>query len=413
MSVPFGHAEMLNHKNLEALAAELAKQIKTEQDIGALSRQLLKLTVESALKVELDEHLGYAKHAPEGRGTGNSRNGHSPKTLKGEMGEVTIQTPRDRQGSFEPQLIGKGQTRLTAFDDQILALYAKGMCTRDIADAFKEMYGAEVSHSLIANVTEAVLETVQDWQARPLDKVYPILYLDGLVIKVRQDQRVINKTLYLALGVNLEGQKELLGMWLAENEGAKFWLSVLTELQTRGLQDVFIACVDGLTGFPEAIGTVYPQAKVQLCIVHLVRNSLKYVSYKDRKAVAAALKPIYRAVSVTEAERALRAFAESWDAKYPSISALWRRHWAHIITIFDYPEDIRRVIYTTNGIESLNSVIRKITRNRRIFPSDSSAFKIVFLAVEQAAKKWTMPIKDWKPALNRFAIEFEGRVSLN
>ena len=410
MSVPFGKADAVDASQLKALSVELAKHIKSEQDIAALSQQLLKLTVERALNVELDEHLGYSKHAPEGRGTGNSRNGYSSKTVKGSMGEVEIETPRDRQGSFEPQLIGKGQTRLTAFDEQILTLYAKGMTTRDIAETFAEMYGAQVSPSLVSKVTDAIWETVQAWQSRPLEALYPIVYLDGIVVKIRQDNRVINKTVHVALGVNLDGHKEVLGLWLAENEGAKFWLSVLTELQNRGLKDIFIVCVDGLTGFPEAIQTVYPKAQVQLCIVHLMRNALNYVAYKDRRAVAADLKRIYQAVTVAEAERALERFSDRWDSKYPSISALWLRHWEHIITLFNYPEEIRRVIYTTNAIESLNSVIRKATKNRRVFPTDRSAMKVVYLAIERASRKWTVPVKDWKLALNRFAIEFEDRM---
>lgn len=410
MSMPFGTSETVDSTQLQALADELAKHIKTEQDIAALSRQLLKLTVESALNAELEAHLGYAKHARQGQQTGNRRNGSSAKTLKGEIGEVEIRTPRDRNGSFEPQLIGKGQRRLTKFDGQILSLYARGMSTRDIADTFEEMYGAEVSHSLIAQVTEAVWETVQAWQSRPLDEVYPIVYLDGLVVKLHQDGRVVKHTVHVALGVNLDGQKEVLGLWLAEQEGAKFWLTVLTELHNRGLKDIFIACVDGLTGFPEAIQSVYPQTQVQLCVVHMVRNALNYVAYKDRKAVAADLKRIYRAATLSEAERALAELAERWDGKYPSISLMWRRHWEHLITIFDYPEEIRRVIYTTNAIESLNSVIRKAIKNRRIFPSERSAIKVVYLAIEQAAKKWTMPVTDWKKALNRFAIQFEQRM---
>ena len=309
-------------------------------------------------------------------------------------------------------MIAKGQTRLTRLDGQILTLYAKGMTTRDIADTFEELYGTEISHGLVAKVTEAVWDTVQTWQSRPLETVYPILYLDGIVVKVRQDNRVINKTIHVALGVNLAGQKEVLGLWLAETEGAKFWLSVLTELQNRGLKDIFIACVDGLSGFPEAIQTVYPKTQVQLCIVHLVRNALRYVSYKDCRAVVADLKRIYQAATVAEAEHALETLADRWDSRYPSLSQLWLRHWEHLITVFDYPEDIRRVIYTTNAIESLNSVIRKAVNNRRIFPSDRSALKVVYLAIEHAAKKWTMPVKDWKRALNRFAILFEERLPL-
>lgn len=400
----------LDEKKIKALAAELAKGVKSEKDLAELSRQLLKTTVETALNAEMEDHLGYEKHSPSGRNTGNNRNGYSSKTLKGEHGEVEVRVPRDRNGGFEPQLVHKGQTRLTQFDAQILALYAKGMSTRDIVQTFKEMYGAEVSASLISKVTDSVLETVKAWQARPLDNVYPIVYLDCLVVKVRQDKRVINKSIYLALGVNLEGEKELLGMWIAETEGAKFWLSVLTELQNRGLKDIFIACVDGLSGFPEAIGTVYPRTKVQLCIVHMVRNSLRYVTWKDRKAAAADLKRIYTATTVEDAEVELDAFAERWDPKYPAISRTWRRHWDNLITLYDYPDEIRRVIYTTNAIESLNSVIRKAIKNRRIFPSDASAFKVVYLAIDDASKKWTMPLRFWKQALSRFVIEFEDRV---
>lgn len=286
------------------------------------------------------------------------------------------------------------------------------MTTRDIADTLRELHGTEVSPALVAKVTDAVWDTVQTWRSRPLETVYPILYLDGLVIKVHQDNRVINKTMPVALGVNLAGQKEVLGLWLAETEGAKFWLTVLTELHNRGLKDVFIACVDGLTGFPEAIQTAYPRTKVQLCIVHLVRNTLRYVADKDRRAVVADLKRIYQATTVAEAERALETLAEHWDGKYPSLSPLWLRHWEHVITVFEYPEDIRRAIYTTNAIESLNSVIRKAINNRRIFPSDRSALKVIYRAVEQAARKWTLPIQDWKRALNRFAILFEDRLPL-
>jgi putative transposase len=315
------------------LVEELAKSIKTEKDLASLSKYLLKLTVERAMGAEMDEHLGYEKHALDGKNSGNSRNGHSKKTLKGDFGEVEIKTPRDRNATFEPQLIRKGQTRFTDFDSQILALYARGMTTRDIAATFKEMYDADVSHSLISKVTESVLEEVHAWQNRPLDEVYPILYLDCLVVKCHQDKRVINKSIYLALAVNCEGKKELLGLWIAENEGSKFWLSVLTELNNRGAKDFFIACVDGLTGFPEAIGTAYPKTRVQLCIVHMVRNSLRYVPHKDMKAVAADLKGIYRSVTVDAAERALDEFSAKWDEKYPSISRSWRKKWDNLITL--------------------------------------------------------------------------------
>ncbi|MCG8565062.1 MAG: IS256 family transposase [Desulfobacterales bacterium] len=402
----------MDEQKLEALAQELAKDIKSEKDLSALSRRLVKLTVETALNAELEGHLGYSKNNPDGRKSGNSRNGFSEKTLKGDFGEVSMKTPRDRNGSFDPQFVKKRQTRLTQFDDQILTLYAKGMTTRDIAATFKEMYDADVSHTLISKVTDSVLEQVQTWQNRPLDDLYPIVYLDCIVVKVHQDNQVVKKSVYLALGINTEGHKELLGIWLAENEGAKFWLSVLTELQNRGLKDIFIACVDGLKGFPDAINAVYPETKVQLCIVHMVRNSLKYVVNKDMKEVATDLKCIYNSDTLSIAEKALDDFTNKWDGKYPTISKSWRSHWDNIIPLFDYSKDIRKIIYTTNAIESLNSVIRKAIKNRKIFPNDRSVCKIIYLAIMSASKKWTMPLREWKPAMNRFAIEFEDRFHL-
>lgn len=400
----------VDEKKLKAMAAELAKDVKSEQDLGALSAELLKLTVETALNAELTEHLGYDKHAPEGRETGNSRNGGMPKTLKGKHGPVAIETPRDRNGTFEPQLVRKGQTRLTEFDDQILCLYAKGLTTREIVQAFQEMYGASVSATLVSKVTEAVIDQVTEWQNRPLEALYPIVYLDCIVVKVRQNKQVMNKAIYVALGIDLEGQKQLLGLWIAETEGAKFWLSVLTELQNRGVQDILIACVDGLSGFPEAIETVYPKTRIQLCVVHMVRNALKYVSWKDYKAVTRDLKTVYQAATEAEARQALDAFASKWDERYPQISKQWQRHWPNLITLFDYPPEIRKVIYTTNAIESLNSVIRKATRKRKLFPNDDAAMKVVFLAIQSASQRWTRPIQHWKAALNRFMIEFEDRI---
>lgn len=394
------------------LIDELARSIKTEKDLAALSKHLLKLTVERAMHAELDEHLGYEKHDKSIKESTNSRNGYSSKTLKGNFGEVEIESPRDRQSTFEPQIIRKGQTRITGMDEQILALYAKGMTTRDIAAVFKEMYDAEVSHTLISKVTDAVIDEVINWQARPLDEVYPIIYLDCIVVKCHQDKRVINKSIYLALAINLEGQKELLGLWIAENEGSKFWLSVLTELNQRGVKDIFIACVDGLKGFPEAINAVFPNTRVQLCIVHLVRNSLRYVPHKDMKAVASDLKTIYRAATLESAEAALLEFGEKWDKKYPAISRSWNSHWQNILTLFAFPEEIRKIIYTTNAIESLNSVIRKAINNRKIFPSDRSALKVVYLATQKASQKWTMSLRDWRAAMNYFAIEFEGRFTM-
>jgi transposase-like protein len=398
----------MNKIELEEFAREAAKSIKTEKDLNNFSQMLTKITVEAALNAELDDHLGYSKHEPSR--SDNSRNGFTSKTLRTEDGQFEIDTPRDRNGSFEPQIVKKQQTRFTSMDDKILSLYAKGMSTREIVETFKEMYGADVSASLISKVTDSVIEKVVQWQSRPLEPVYPIIYLDCLVVKIRQDKQVINKSVYLALGVNLEGHKELLGMWISENEGAKFWLNVLTELQNRGLNDVLIACVDGLKGFPEAINAVYPKAQIQLCIVHMVRNSMKYVPWKDYKAIAHDLKLIYQSVTEEEALRALDDFSERWDDKYPQISRSWHAHWENLNTLFIYPQDIRKAIYTTNAIESLNSVIRKAIKKRKLFPTDDSAKKVIYLAIENAAKKWTMPIRNWKTALNRFMIEFEDRL---
>lgn len=399
----------MNKKDLEAFAREAAKGIKTEKDLTDLRATLTKVMVEAALSAELDDHLGYSKH--EQSSSDNNRNGVTSKTVRTEDGQFELDTPRDRQGDFEPHLVRKHQTRFTSMDDKILFLYAQGMTTREIVATFKEMYGADVSASLISKVTDAVIEQVVEWQSRPLDAVYPIVYLDCIVVKIRQDKHVINKAVYLALGVNMEGHKELLGLWLSENEGAKFWLNVLTELQNRGVKDILIACVDGLKGFPDAINAVFPETQIQLCIVHMVRNSIKYVPWKDYKAVTAALKQIYQSVTEEEALLALTQFSEQWDDRYPQISKSWRAHWHHLNTLFNYPADIRKVIYTTNAIESLNSVIRKAIKKRKLFPTDDSAKKVIYLAIQNASKKWTMPIRNWKPALNRFMIEFEDRLA--
>ena len=398
----------MNKKELEAFAKQAAKSIKSEADLTDFRKMLTKVTVEAALNAELDEHLGYARHEQSNKD--NYRNGYSSKTIRTEDGEVDLEAPRDRDSSFEPQLVKKNQTRFTSMDDKILYLYSKGMTTRDIVATFKEMYDADVSPTLISRVTNAVIEQVVEWQSRPLDAVYPIVYLDCLVVKIRQDKQVINKAVYLALGVNVEGHKELLGMWISENEGAKFWLNVLTELQNRGVKDILIACVDGLKGFPDAINTVYPDTQIQLCIVHMVRNSLKFVPWKDYKAITADLKRIYQSITEDEALMSLDQFEQRWDNKYPNISRSWRNNWQNVSTLFNYPEDIRKAIYTTNAIESLNSVIRKAIKKRKLFPHDDSARKVIYLAIEQASKKWTMPIRNWKTALNRFMIEFEDRL---
>ncbi len=377
---------------------------------NGLVKDLTKVLLERALEAELTEHLGYDKHASQGRGSGNSRNGTSPKTLKTGQGDVPLAIPRDRQGDFEPQLVPKGQRRTGVLDEKIISLYARGLTVSEIQGHLEELYGTEVSKGLISNVTNAVWDEVTAWQSRPLDPVYPIVYFDALQVKIRADGSVANQAVYLALGVNMEGEKELLGLWMAQNEGAKFWLGVLNELKNRGVEDLFIACIDGLSGFPEAVEAAFPQTQVQLCIVHMVRNSLRYVPWKQRKAVAADLKKIYQAATLKEAEAQLETFAQTWDADYPTISKAWRTHWAHLTPFFAFPKDIRRVIYTTNAIESLNSTLRKIIKTRRLFPSEEAATKLLYLALQNIAKKWTKPIREWRKALNQFAIYFEGRV---
>jgi len=393
-------------KKNEAIFKDLASGVKTQKDLSNLVSQLMKTVIETALNSELDDHLGYEKNDKSESRKVNTRNGYSPKTIKGDLGEVEIQNPRDREASFEPQLIPKNKTRLEGFEEKIVHLYARGMTTRDIQSAIKDMYNADISHTVISNVTESIIEEVKLWQNRPLESIYPIVYLDCIVVKVHQDGRVINKAIYLALGVTVEGRKDLLGLWISENEGSKFWLGVLTDLQNRGAKDIFIFCVDGLTGFPEAISSTFPKAKIQICIVHMVRNALRYVPAKDMKAVAKDLKSIYNAPTREMAEQALNDFSEKWSVKYPNIEKSWRNKWPNLIAIFDYPDEIRKIIYTTNAIESLNSVIRKAIKNRKIFPNDDSALKLIYLAVNRASQKWTMPIRNWKPALNRFAIEY-------
>jgi putative transposase len=397
------------------LLDELLKEYKSPDDMfgtDGLLQQLTKALVERAMQAELTHHLGYEKNAVEGKNSGNSRNGSFPKTIKGKRGQVQIDVPRDRAGQFQPQIIKKGQTRFDGFDDKIISMYSRGMTVRDIQAHLKEIYGVEVSPDLISTVTDAVIDEVRAWQTRPLDSLYPILYLDALVVKVKDQGRVSNKAIYLAIGVNGSGLKEVLGMWASETEGAKFWLAIITELRNRGVKDLFIACVDGLKGFPEAIETVFPKTQVQLCLVHLMRNSLCYVSYKDRKAVAADLKAVYNSATCEEAAARLEEFAGKWDHRYPLIGKSWRASWARITPMFGYPEEIRRAVYTTNAIESLNMSLRKVIKTRASFPNEEAAFKLLYLALKNIAKKWTMPIKDWSAAMNQFAIIFEGRVPL-
>ena len=389
---------------------ELLRGVKTQEDLAGpngLLKQITKALVERMLAGELTHHVGYEKHDPAGYGSGNARNGTSRKRLKSDVGEMEIAVPRDRNGTFEPQLIGKHQTRWNGLDEQIIGLYARGMTVRDIQAQLQEMYGVDVSPGLISEVTAAVLDEMKTWQNRPLDSMYPVLYLDALVVKIRHEGRVENRAVYVAVGLKEDGQKEVLGLWSSANEGAKFWLGVMTELKNRGLRDVYIVCTDGLKGFPQAIETVFPKTQVQTCIVHLIRASLEYVGWKERKAVVADLKPIYRAATVEGAEQALKEFREKWP-KLRVVADVWERNWERVIPFFQFPEEIRKVIYTTNAIESLNSSLRKVTKNRGSFPSEEAAFKLLYLAIRNAAKKWST-VQFWREAMRQFEMVYPGR----
>ena len=373
--------------------------------LGELTRRL----IERALGEELSEHLGYpAGQAPPG-GAGNSRNGGTPKTVLTDHGPVRIKQARDRGGSFEPQLVKKGQRRLAGLDEKIIALYAGGMSTREIETYIQDLYGPGVSRETVSRVTAGVLDDAKAWQTRPLEAIYPILYLDALIIKIRDGQAVRNFACYLAIGVNLDGERDVLGMWFQRTEGAKFWLQVLTELKTRGVQDVLVCCVDGLTGFPEAIEAVYPNTWIQTCLVHAVRAALRFVPYKDKRAVAADLKRIYTAGDRDHAEQQLERFAETWDPKYPMISAAWIENWERIVPFLAFPPDVRRAVYTTNTIEALNRQIRKIIKTRGSFPDEDSARKLLYLAINRAQRKWRHTY-NWSSALTAFRIHFGDRI---
>ncbi len=397
----------------DALLDDLLQDCDSPEEIlgeHGLLKGLTKRLVERALQAELTTHLGYPPHARHPAKKGNTRNGTSPKTVETEQGPVELQVPRDRSGTFEPKVIPKRQRRLEGFDDKVLALYAHGLTTREIQNHLEELYGTAVSPTLISTITDTVLEDVRLWQSRPLETVYPILYFDCLFVKSRHEGAVKTKAVYVALGVTLAGEKELLGLWVSETEGAKLWLAVFTELKQRGVKDCFVACVDGLAGLPEALETIFPQTQVQLCIVHKVRQALRYVVWKERRAVARDLRAIYGTSTLEEAEEALEPFAQTWDAKYPTISASWRRDWARLTVFFDYPPEIRKVIYTTNAIESLNFSLRKVLKKRGAFPTDEAIVKVLYLGMQRIAKKWRVPIPEWKRALNQFAILLGDRV---
>lgn len=399
------------------LIDELLKDYKQPEDVtgeDGLLAQLTKAVIERAMAAELTEHVGYEKHDPAGNGSGNSRNGTSRKRLKGNFGEFDIEVPRDRNGTFEPRIVGKHERRFTGFDEKIVSMYARGMSTRDISAHLEEIYKVEVSPGLISTVTEGIIEDAEAWRSRPLEKVYPIVYLDAIHFKVRHAKHVVNKAVHIALGIDLDGRKEVLGFWIGDGaEGAAFWLTVLTEMSNRGVEDVFVACVDGLKGFPEAIEAVFPRTQVQGCIIHAVRASMKYVDWKDRKQVAADLREVYTAPAEDEGLRRLAEFEEKWGSRYPLVGRHWRTNWTKLATFFAFPPDLRRIIYTTNAIESMNMSLRKVTKARGSFPNDDSLTKILYLALQNIAKKWTMPVQGWRAALNCFAIIYEGRVPLD
>ena len=394
------------------LLDELIKDYKKPEDLigeTGLLKQLTKALVERALAAELTHHLGYEKYDPAGYNSGNSRNGATPKTVKGDFGEIVVETPRDRNGSFEPQLIQKHQTHFDGFDEKILSMYARGMTTREIQGHLQQMYGVEVSPTLISTVTDAVLEEVKAWQNRPLEPIYGLMFLDALYVKMRHEGRVENRAVYVAIGVDLEGRKDVLGLWTSSNEGAKFWLGVLTELKNSGVKEVLIACVDGLKGFPQAVETVFPETRVQLCIVHLVRASLNYVNWKERKQVAADLKAIYRAASERQAAQELTEFMAQWGDRYPSIGKLWKENWERVIPFFEFAPEVRRVIYTTNAVESLHMSLRKIIKTRGSFPSEEAAMKLLYLALRNVSSKWNT-VQHWKQALNHFQMVWGDRI---
>jgi putative transposase len=395
------------------LIDEMLKGCKSPSDItgeNGLLKQLTKAVMERVLEGEMDTHLQYEKHSPKGKNSGNSRNGHSKKKVITDQGKIEIAIPRDRNSDFEPQLIGKGERRFTGFDEKIISMYALGMTVRDIQYHLKDIYQVEVSHELISNVTEQVLAEVHQWQERPLLPLYSIVYFDALWVKVREDNRVINKAVYVALGVDLDGNRDILGLWISQSEGARFWMNVISELQKRGVQDILIACVDGLKGFPEAIEAIFPQTEVQVCIVHMVRNSFKFVPRKDSKEFTEDMKKIYRASSESAGEQALKEFSEKWKGTYPAAVRSWNNNWHNLSNMLRYPADLRRLVYTTNPIESLNASMRKVTKNKRVFPNDNAVFKQLYLAIKRKMETWNGTTGQWTGIRNQLEILFSERI---
>ena len=398
----------LDEREME-LVGLLMSECKSTGDIQAKLKRLFAGTIEQMLEVELEEHLGYEKNAQEGNNTGNSRNGYGRKRIVSDYGECEIAVPRDRNGEFEPQIVEKRQSRTDEIEQKIMTMYAKGMSQRDIEDTVREIYGADISQGIISKITDKILPEVNEWQNRPLDRIYPVIFFDGIVFNSRKDNKIINKCVYSVLAINMEGQKEILGTWISENESASFYASICSDLKNRGVWDIFVACHDNLTGLSEAIKAIFPNTKNQLCIVHQIRNSCKFVPYKDRKAVCADLKKIYGAINLDDAEYAKEEFRENWNKKYPNILKSWDKNWAELTVFFEYPAEIRKIIYTTNAVEGYHRMVRKFTKTKSIFPTDDSIRKVIFLSVTQISKKWTMPVRDWGLAYPQFAVFFEDR----
>jgi putative transposase len=403
-----GSKNILTDKELE-LVSLLMQDCQSTGDIQVKLKRLFAGTIEQMLEAEMDEHLGYEKHSVSGNNSGNSRNGYNHKNIISDYGEADIAVPRDRNGEFEPKILGKYQTRTDEIEQKIMAMYAKGMSQRDIEDNLREIYGAEITQSLISKITDKILPEVNEWQNRPLEPFYPIAYFDGIVFKSRKDNQICNKCVYTVMGIDMEGHKDILGIWISENESASFYASVCADLKRRGVVDIFVACHDNLKGLGDAINAVFPKTKQQLCIVHQVRNSAKFVPYKDRKAVCADLKKIYGAVNLDDAEYAREDFREKWDQKYPSIMRSWDSNWAELTTFFEYPDQIRQLIYTTNAVEAYHRMVRKFTKTKSIFPTDDSIRKVVYLSVKEITKKWTMPVRDWGLAYSQLMIYFADR----
>jgi putative transposase len=411
-SIAVGLPSEVRDRLSDEVVDELIAGARTEEEIvgpGGVLAQLTKRLVERALQAELTEHLGYEPHQEPPGGVGNTRNGSTAKTLQTEQGPVEIGTPRDRKGSFEPRLVRKRQRRFEGFDDKILALYSRGLSTRDIEAYLADMYGVRVGRDLISRVTDAVMDDVREWQQRPLDDVYPVIFLDALVLKIREGGTVRRKACYLALGITVEGERDVLGIWFQEAEGAKFWMQVLSELKQRGVTDILICCVDGLKGFPEAIEAIYPQTVVQTCVVHLIRHSLKYVPRREREQVARDLKPIYTAVDADAAQAALERFDDKWGARFPVITQAWLNAWEYVTPFLAFPPELRRVVYTTNAIEALNRQLRKAIKTKGHFPNEEAARKLIYLAITNAVPAWTRT-RNWTTALLAFKIHFGDRL---